>query len=92
MNCQPGDIAFVRTICPRTDLHGRLVECIEFVGAMQGHSDVWRVRSVGGPIALDDGRLQMEGGMSDSHLKPLRGGPIIDSAFNARHLPGRTTA
>lgn len=92
MNCQPGDIAFVRTTCPRSDLHGKLVECISFVGPFLGYKDVWLVRSIGGPIALDDGRIEMEGGMSDAHLKPLRGGPIIDSAFYSRHLPRRASA
>lgn len=79
MNCKQGDIAIIKTTHPLQRLHGRLVECVRFEGAIDSEIDVWFFKFAGGPQVSDQGVPQPDGYIQDRHLRPIRPGPISES-------------
>lgn len=77
MNCQRGDLAFVRTTHPMPKLHGLILKCLEYeLDLLWG--DCWYIEFAGGPQVDDFGVLTRTGLMADRHLTPIRGLGVVD--------------
>lgn len=73
MNCKPGDLAVIRGTHPIVELHGVMLTCVEFLGAVEGERDVWQFNFAGGRAHIDDhGKAWSHGLIQDRHIRPIR--------------------